>query len=196
VGHALLISCPGRAAAIAAALGCLLALAGCGGVEFQGRVFDAMGLSSSGGPEPDVKMAERPPLLIPPDTKALPAPGSGVATATAREDWPQNPEITREQAAQAKRDKLAKEEKANQPLHPYIGKPTLFDKWFIKKKDEGEEEEVPEPDPSVDKPKDESVAHARPQPLKPHVPQEITPSAEETFKPPTPESYKNPLNQY
>lgn len=195
MGHAKIISCPGRAAALAAGLACALALGGCGGVEFQGRVFDAMGLSST-GPEPDVRMAERPPLLLPPDTKALPPPGSGVATVTAREDWPQNPEITREQAAAAKKAKLAKEEQANQPLHPYIGKPTLFDKWFIKKKSEEDEEGVPEPDPA-DKPKEgDGVADARPQPLKPHVPQEITPSPEELFKPATPESYKNPLNQY
>jgi hypothetical protein len=166
-------------------------------VEFEGRIFDAMGLSGSGGPEPDVRMAERPPLLVPPDTKALPPPGSGVATAAARADWPQNPEIAREQVIKAKKDKLIEQEKAEQPLHPYIGK-TLLDKWLFKgKKTEGAEDEVPEPDPAVDKPKvDEGVADARPQSLKPHVPQEITPAPDELFKPAAPDSYKNPNALY
>jgi hypothetical protein len=176
---------------LAAALATVLALGGCGGVEFQGRIFDAMGLSGSGGPEPDVRMAERPPLLVPPDVKTLPAPGGGVAAVTAREDWPQNPEIAREKAVEAKKDKLLEEEKSGQPLHPYIGK-TLFDKWMKKKKPEGDEDELPEPDPAVDKPKEtEGVADARPQPLKPHVPQEITPVPAES-KSTTPDSYKNP----
>ena len=197
MGHASIISCPGRATALAGALTCVLALGGCGGVEFEGRIFDAVGLSGSGGPQPDVRMAERPPLLVPPDIKALPAPGSGVATAAAREDWPQNPEVAREQVVKAKKDKLIEQEQAGQPLHPYIGK-TLLDKWlFEKKKPEGDEDEVPEPDPAVDKPKeDEGVADARPQPLKPHVPQEITPAPDELFKQATPDSYKDPRALY
>ena len=192
MGHAFIISCPGRAAALAA----VLALGGCAGVEFQGRIFDAMGLSGSGGPEPDVRMAERPPLLVPPDVKALPAPGSGVAAVTAREDWPQNPEIAREQVVKAKKDKLIEEEKSQQPLHPYIGR-TLIDKWITKKKPEGVEDEVPEPDPALDKPKQaEDVAETKPQALKPHVPQEITPAPDELFKPATPDTYKDPSALY
>jgi hypothetical protein len=177
---------------LAASLASALALGGCGGVEFQGRIFDAMGLSDT-GPEPDVRMAERPPLLLPPDVKALPAPGSGVTTATAREDWPQNPEIAREQVVQAKKDKLIEEEKSAQPLHPYIGK-TVLDKWFTKKKPEGAEDEVPEPDPAVDKPQEaqQSVAAAKPAPLQPHVPQQITPAPDSLFNPPPPDSYRNP----
>jgi hypothetical protein len=171
------------------------AFAGCGGVEFQGKIFEAVGLAGTGGPEPDVRMAEQPPLLLPPDTKALPPPGSGVATATAREDWPKNPEVTREEVAQAKKAELAKEQKAQQPLHPYIGKPTLLNKLLGKKKVE-EPDDIPEPDPS-DKPQEgEGVAEAKPQPLKPHVPQEITPAPDELFKPPTPESYKSPSALY
>jgi hypothetical protein len=178
--------------ALSAALACALALGGCGGVEFQGRIFDAIGLSDT-GPQPDIRMAERPPLLLPPDMKALPAPGNGVAAAAARQDWPQNPEIAREQVVQAKKDKLIEEEKAGQPLHPYIGK-TMLDKWITKKKPEEAEDEVPEPDPAVDKPQQEAqgVADARPQPLKPHVPQEITPASDSLFNPPPPDSYKNP----
>jgi hypothetical protein len=177
---------------LATALASALALGGCGGVEFQGRIFDAMGLSGDGGPEPDIRMAERPPLLVPPDVKTLPAPGGGVAAVTAREDWPQNPEITREQVVKAKNDKLIEEEKSQQPLHPYIGK-TLVDKWFKKKKPEGVDDAVPEPDPAVDKPKEgEGVADARPKALQPHVPQAITTAPDSLFNPPAPDSYKNP----
>jgi hypothetical protein len=175
--------------ALSAALACALALGGCSDVAFQGRIFDAMGLSDT-GPEPDVRMAERPPLLLPPDMKALPAPANGVAAASAREDWPQNPEIAREQAVQAKKDKLIAEEKSSQPLHPYIGK-TLLDKWITKKKPEGAEDQVPEPDPAVDKQEDnEAVANAKRPPLQPHVPQEITPVP--AAQPTAPDSYRNP----
>ena len=61
-------------------------------------------------------MAERPPLLLPPDTKALPQPGNGVAVATARQDWPQNPEQVQKQVAKAKADAKA-EEKGVQRSH-------------------------------------------------------------------------------
>ena len=91
MGHRPDMTCPVRAALLAAAFAAALALGGCGGVEFQGKIFDYMGVSGE-RKEPDVRMSERPPLLLPPDTKALPQPGSGVATATARQDWPQNPE--------------------------------------------------------------------------------------------------------
>jgi hypothetical protein len=171
-------------------LGATLALAGCGGVEFQGKIFDAVGLSGD-RQQPDVRMAERPPLLMPPNPTALPAPGSGVATATAREDWPQNPEVTREQVIKAEKDELAKEESARQPLHPYIGKPTLFNKLLPDKSKAENIDDVPEPDPS-DKPLEaEAVADSKPQPLKPHVPHEVDTSQDE-FKPVTPDSYVNP----
>ena len=50
---------------LAAALAVTLALGGCGGIEFQGKVFDYMGLSGD-REQADVRMAERPPLLLPP----------------------------------------------------------------------------------------------------------------------------------
>lgn len=193
MGRTITISCPGGAAAFAAALFSTLALGGCGGVEFQGRVFDAMGVSGE-RKEADVRMGERPPLVLPPNTKALPPPGSGVAVATAREDWPQNPEVKQRQALQARKEEQAKVQAVQEPLHPYIGKPTLFDKWFIKKKPGEPEDDVPEPDPS-DKPPDEAVVAAKPKPLTPHVPQEIKPT-EDLFHPAPPESYKNPTAGY
>ena len=135
MGHNRAISRPCRAALLASALAATLALGGCGGIEFQGKVFDYMGLSGD-RQEPDVKMAERPPLLLPPDTKALPQPGSGVAVATAREDWPKNPEIVQQQAVEAQKAAKAKEvTDATDPINPLKGKSNpLLEKWLGKKK--------------------------------------------------------------
>jgi hypothetical protein len=103
--------------------------------------------------------------------------------------------LAREQVIKAEDDKMAKEESGRQPLHPYIGKPTLFDKLLPNKKKAEEVDEVPEPDPS-DKPIDgEGVAQAKPQPLTPHVPQEITP-VDDAFNPAAPDSYRNPKALY
>jgi len=190
LGHINRIVRASRPALLAAALGATLALAGCGGVEFQGKIFDAVGLSGD-RQEADVRMAERPPLLMPPNPTALPAPGSGVTAATAREDWPQNPEVTREQVIKAEKDQLAKEESARQPLHPYIGKPTLLNKLLPDKSKAENIDDVPEPDPSDKPPEGEAVAHSKPQPLKPHVPHEADTSQDE-FKPVTPDSYVDP----
>ena len=189
MGHITSIGRPVEAVLLAAALSATLALAGCGGVEFQGRIFDAVGLSGD-RQQADVRMAERPPLLMPPDPAALPQPGNGVTAATARQDWPQNPEVTQEQVIKAEKDQLAKEESTRQPLHPYIGKPTLFNKLLPDRSKAQEIDDVPEPDPS-DKPK-EDTAQAKPQPLKPHVAQEQPNPEEDLFKPVTPDSYKNP----
>ena len=190
MGHINRIVRASRPALLAAALGATLALAGCGGVEFQGKIFDAVGLSGD-RQEADVRMAERPPLLMPPNPTALPAPGSGVTAATARQDWPQNPEVTREQVIKAEKDQLAKEESARQPLHPYIGKPTLLNKLLPDKSKAENIDDVPEPDPSDKPPEGEAVAQSKPQPLKPHVPHEADTTQDE-FKPVTPDSYVNP----
>ena len=194
MGHNRAISRPCRAALLASALAATLALGGCGGIEFQGKVFDYMGLSGD-RQEPDVKMAERPPLLLPPDTKALPQPGSGVAVATAREDWPKNPEIVQQEAVEAQKAAKAKEvTDATDPINPLQGKSNpLLDKWLSKKKKVVQPDETPEPDPT-DKPMEgETVAQSKPKPLTPHVPQELPPpTAEDPFHPAPPESYKNP----
>lgn len=55
-----------------------LALGGCGGfdgVALNGKVFDAMGLNSTSS-SGDPKMAQRTGLVVPPNTGALPEPGS------------------------------------------------------------------------------------------------------------------------
>ena len=180
---------PLRAALLAVVSAATLALAGCGGVEFQGKIFDYMGVSGDRR-EPDVRMSERPPLLLPPNTKALPAPQNGVAVATARQDWPQNPEVTQTKIIQSQKDEKFKALREQEPLNPYIGKPTLLNKWFTKKKEAAPVDETPEPDPS-DAPA-EGVVAAKPKPLTPHVPQVITPTEEPT----APDSYKNPSALY
>jgi hypothetical protein len=193
LGHIAIICRPGRIALLAAVSAATLALGGCGGVEFQGSVFDAVGLSGE-RKQADVRMSERPPLLLPPDTKALPQPGNGVAVATAREDWPENPELMQKQVIQAEKDEKAKEEAKKEPLHPYIGKPTLFNKWFGKDKEGQPVDDVPEPDPSDKPPEGQSqgVAQSAPRPL---TPQQALPN-EDAFHPATPESYKNPSALY
>ena len=68
---------------LAAAL--TLVLAGCGtdDIQFNGGIFDAVGLSdnnkSKGG---DPKVAERAPLVVPPTLDRLPAPGETPAEPT------------------------------------------------------------------------------------------------------------------
>jgi hypothetical protein len=198
LGHTISISCPARAALLAASLASTLALGGCGGIEFRGKVFDYMGLSGD-RKEPDVRMAERPPLVLPPDTKALPQPGNGVAVAIAREDWPKNPEIVEQEKVNAQEAAKAKEvTDATDPINPLQGKSNpLLEKWLGKKKKVVQPDDTPEPDPA-DKPvKGQSVAQGGPKPLTPHVPQELPPpTAEDPFKPAAPESYKNPNALY
>jgi hypothetical protein len=195
LGHVITISRPGGAALFAAALAATLALGGCGGIEFQGKVFDYMGLSGD-RQEPDPRMAERPPLLLPPDLKTLPQPGNGVAVATAREDWPKNPEVVQNQVVKAKDDAKAKDATAIDPVNPLKGKNNpLIEKWLGKKKKAEQPDDVPEPDPATDK-EPESVAQAKPKPLTPRQPEEITPPTEDLFHPAPPESYKNPTAIY
>ena len=54
-----------------------VALAGCspGDVAFEGKIFDAMGMNSSSKRETP-KLAERAPLVVPPDLERLPDLGS------------------------------------------------------------------------------------------------------------------------
>ncbi|HZJ12053.1 MAG TPA: hypothetical protein VFD26_05305 [Methyloceanibacter sp.] len=195
MGYTRVISRPVRAACLAAVLATALALGGCGGVEFQGKIFDYMGISGD-RQQADPRMAERPPLLLPPDTKALPQPGNGVAVATARQDWPQNPELVQKEIVKAKEAEKSKEEAANDPINPYAGKPTLLDKWLGKKKEPEQVDDVPEPDPADKPPTDQAAAAAKPKPLTPHVPQDVTPGAPDLFNPAAPESYKNPSSIY
>ena len=133
-------------------------------------------------------MGERPPLMVPPNINQLPAPNQGAAVATARQDWPDDPEKVRVRVIEAEKAKKAEAEAAADPLHAYAGKETLLDKLLGSKKTVEEPiAAVPEPDPSDRAP---TVAQTRSAPIKPHVPQAPLPDQnDEAFNPAAPDSY-------
>ena len=76
-----------------------LVLSGCadgGGLELNGKVFDWIGISPSAiaARRDEPKLAERAPLVLPPDSTRLPEPGSGRTAQTAQSAtaWPDDPE--------------------------------------------------------------------------------------------------------
>jgi hypothetical protein len=84
-----------------------LMLGACGdGLQLEGKVFDWMGISGSAldAKTRDPKMAARAPLVVPPDTKRLPEPGSG-KTADSELAALKDPEL-RKQAAAKERERL------------------------------------------------------------------------------------------
>lgn len=188
MGHSTAISGLDRALRLMGALACVFALGGCGGVEFEGKVFDYMGISGE-RQKADVRMTERAPLLLPPNPKALPQPGQGPGVATARADWPNDPERVRKRVVEEQQAKANAEEAKNDPINPYAGKPTLLDKWFGKSKTVEEPiADVPEPDPSDAPPQD--VATSEQRGLKPHVPDAPLPGEDiSKATPQTPASY-------
>lgn len=101
-----------RRRALRAAIACVMAvsLSACGGIDgidFNGKIFDVLGMSTGAlGPRPEPKVEQRSPLVLPPDAKKLPEPGSAPAPAVAanNQNWP----VDRDQkkvadAAEAKR---------------------------------------------------------------------------------------------
>lgn len=83
------------------ALASTLLLCGCAdGVELNGKVFDMMGISPSAqdARRSEPKLAERAPLVLPPDTSRLPEPGS--ETASPKMAWPDDPEQRKAREAQ------------------------------------------------------------------------------------------------
>jgi hypothetical protein len=177
----------GLGLALLAACAAALALGGCGGIEFQGKVFDYAGLSGSGQKE-DPRMTERAPLLIPPNTKRLPQPGS---PPIARADWPADTDVVRKQVVASKEADAAKQEAINDPTNPYAGKPNLLDKLLGKKKKEEETVDVPEPDAADKTPQDKAREQAAATPQKP-VDQSLNAptQTDDPFHPDAPDSYK------
>jgi len=137
----------GNGLSLLAACFLALALGGCGGIEFQGKAFDYIGLSDVGKQQEDVRMTERAPLLVPPNTRHLPPPGSPAVT---RADWPADTDKERRRLAALRKAEEEKKEAAAEPNTPYAGKPKLLDKMLGKSKtsvEDGEVVDVPEPDP-------------------------------------------------
>jgi hypothetical protein len=193
VGHLRAISNAERALKLAGALVCVALLGGCGAVEFEGKIFDYMGVSGD-QQEPDVRMSERPPLMVPPNLNQLPQPGTGSTVAAARPDWPDNPEAVRKRAAEEEEAKKAEVEAAANPTNPYAGKPTLLDRWLKPSKtDQPVVADVPEPDPSDRLPTETSTVASQPKALKPHVPQAPLPE-QDTGPTQAPDSYQGMSN--
>lgn len=72
-------------ACAAAAVTLALTLSACiDGLQLEGKVFDWMGVSGSAldANKRDPKMADRAPLVVPPNVSRLPEPGSGKASDT------------------------------------------------------------------------------------------------------------------
>jgi hypothetical protein len=188
LGHFTTKTVASRALRLAGALAFALVLGGCGtGVELEGKVFDYMGVSGDRS-QADVQMSQRAPLLVPPNVKALPQPGTNAAAVTARQDWPDDPELVRKRIAKQEKAKEAEIQAANDPINPYAGKPTLLDKLFG-----GSDTElvpvaaVPEPDASDRQPGAAAQQASAPKGLTPHVSQ--VPLPDQQIQPATPKSY-------
>jgi hypothetical protein len=133
-------------------VGSALVLAGCAdaGVDLNGKVFDFLGISPAAQEarrfEPQV--AERAPLVMPPDSRALPPPGYDKAPAS-QAAWPDDPDQRKVREAkererlhlaycrgeiQWKERVLNKEDAgASAPRSPYGPCPTLFSGGQINK---------------------------------------------------------------
>ncbi len=80
-------------------------LSGCAGqeVEFEGKIFDMVGLSGD-RQQKDKQMEARAPLVMPPD-KQLPKPGPKEQVA-APNNWPVDPDERREQELEDQKEAL------------------------------------------------------------------------------------------
>ncbi|HET7851391.1 MAG TPA: hypothetical protein VFK91_01435 [Methyloceanibacter sp.] len=178
------------------ACGLALALGGCGGIEFQGKVFDYAGLSSLGKGQEDVRMTERAPLLVPPNTNRLPPPGSPEVT---RADWPADTDKERKRLAEARQAEERKKAAAAEPNNPYAGKPNLLDQVLGRDKTpEAEPIDVPEPDPSdktaEDRAREQAAGTATQKPVDQSLNAPTPTGADDPFHPAAPDSYKGMSN--
>jgi hypothetical protein len=110
-----------RTPMLAAGCAALLSLAGCSGsdsgVELNGKIFDAVGMSGGSKSRSEPKLAERAPLVPPPKVAALPVPDSGQGTS-GHMAWPNDPD--RQRSAAAANSKQALDKKCKDPM---IGRP-------------------------------------------------------------------------
>ena len=85
----------------------LLALPGCGGVDgvqFEGKMFEAVGLTGALGKRAEPKTQARAPLVLPPTTETLPEPGALAAAPTQPHiAWPDDPDKKRSANESAKK---------------------------------------------------------------------------------------------
>jgi hypothetical protein len=81
--------------AVAVGLMAVMAVGGCAdGVELNGKVFDFLGVSPAAleANRREPKLAERAPLVMPPDAKRLPDPDGARPPVTDQASWPTDPE--------------------------------------------------------------------------------------------------------
>lgn len=129
------LSLAGRRVATSLLLAGTLALSGCSGVDgvaLNGAVFDWMGISDSAlsKKQTDPKLAERPPLVLPPDTNRLPEPGSAPVAQNNDLAWPTDPEQRKVADAKERerrhlaycRGEVGWEKKALDPQNPNVGR--------------------------------------------------------------------------
>ncbi len=93
-----------KAITIVAVLGLLpVTLAGCAqdGIEFQGKIFEAVGLAGNGDQRRDVRTEARAPLVLPPDTTKLPEPGSAPGPVVADQQWPKDRDAMKQADSEA-----------------------------------------------------------------------------------------------
>ena len=118
-----------------------LLLSGCAdGVDLNGKMFDWMGISPAAqeARKTEPRMADRAPLVVPPNVNQLPEPGSG-AVPPAHVAWPDDPEQRRVREAQererlhlaycsgdAKWQERALDKYSNAPRSPYGPCPSIF----------------------------------------------------------------------
>lgn len=102
---------------VSSAIGLTGCSAGDTGVELNGKIFDAVGLSGTGKKKSEPKLAERAPLVPPSRVDVLPAPGE-TQTAAAHMAWPNDPDKRR--AAEARQAKQVLDKECSDPM---LGRP-------------------------------------------------------------------------
>ncbi len=113
----------GAASLIAAAL----LLGGCGGgVQFEGKVFEMMGLTQEPQRE-EQTLTERAPLVVPPK-RELPPPGPRDQVADPQ-NWPLDPEERRRRELAAAKEELRKEYEKNPEKNRLFKNRTLPDEY-------------------------------------------------------------------
>jgi hypothetical protein len=111
------------------------------GIDLNGKMFDMMGVSpaAQAAKRTEPKMAERAPLVMPPDTSRLPRPGSEEAPIT-QAAWPDDPEQRKRTALQERerlhlaycsgdrqwKEKALDPNSINTPRSPYGPCPTIL----------------------------------------------------------------------
>ncbi len=88
-----------------------VSLAGCSdGVDLNGKIFDAMGISPSAqaNNKRESRVAERAPLVMPPNAQRLPEPGEVQTAAISDPNWPVDPDQKKVLDA-AERERLHRE---------------------------------------------------------------------------------------